>query len=256
MINIVAQSGKGETTLGLYAGIADPSMAEIAALAGVDFIRLDCEHTLVDPSAVARFVIAADAADIPVHIRVSSSNDITRMLDCGARGIVVPGVRNKEEAQRAVSLVKYAPLGERGMASIARSLKFGETPFADYLKTANNETCLAIQIESREGLENLDEILSVEGVDMISTGKLDLSQALGVPGQAAHPDVLAAEEMVIAKTLEHGKIPTMLTPNPERAAAMRARGVCCLTLFYDTKFILQSFKAQVARYREILAGQA
>lgn len=249
MRNILRQSRAGERMLGIYVSIPDPAIVELAAYAGFDYIRIDCEHSMMNIQTVASMVRAADASGLAVQVRVASTDDITRLLDFGVQGIVVPDIRNREDALRAVELVKYAPAGARGMASVARSLGYGERPIKEYIKMANEEICLIVQIESAQGLENLDEILSIPGIDMVSSGKLDLSQALGVSGETQHPSVIEAENRIVTTALRYGKMPTLLANSPQRAAEMIKMGICCLTIGYDTKLILTALKKQIEHYR-------
>ena len=113
---------------------------------------------------------------------------------------------------------------------------------SEYSKTANDEVSVIVQIEDREGLKNIDEILSLPGVDMVATGRNDLSQALGIPGLNTHPDVLAAEEMVIDKALAHDKIPTLLVKSLPRIQQLRNKGVHCFTIARDDGTLYSSLQ--------------
>lgn len=247
--NILQKARAHEMTLGMYVSIADPVIVELAAGAGFDFVRIDCEHAMIDMQTVAHMIRAADAAALASQVRVASITDIPRLLDIGVQGIVVPGVKTREDALRAVELVKYAPLGERGMASVVRALNYGGTPLKEYATAANDTVNLTIQIESCEGLNNLEDILSVEGIDFVSSGKQDLSQALGVLGDARNPLVLEAEDQIIKAALAHGKIPTLLVNDAKRAEEMIKKGMSCLTVCYDVKVISAALRAQVEKFR-------
>ena len=238
-----------QNSFGLYIAMTDPAIVEMAAYAGFDFVRVDCEHMLFDKSTVAEMIRTANNIGLPVFVRVSSLEDITGLLDFGASGIIVPGIKNKEEAQQVVNLAKYAPLGERGMSTCARCLKYGDIAGKDYRAGANDLISIVLQLESKEALENIDEILSVEGIDMIATGKNDLSQAFGVIGQASHPMVIEAENNVVKKTLEYGKIPALMATTPDRVAELIKKGVYCITIGYDTKLIFKALKEYIGKFK-------
>lgn len=247
--NILQRVRAHELTLGMYVSIADPIVIELAASAGYDFVRIDCEHAMLDMQTVAHMVRAADAAGLATQVRVASVTDIPRLLDIGVQGIVVPSVKTKKDALRAVGLVKYAPLGERGMASVVRALDYGTASLKSYAAEANNTVSLTVQIESREGLSNIEDILSVQGVDFVSSGKQDLSQALGVMGDAKNPMVLEAEDRIIQTAIAYGKFPTLLVNDTKRAEELVRNGVNCLTVCYDVKVISAALRAQVEKFR-------
>ena len=141
---------------------------------------------------------------------------------------------------------KYAPYGQRGMTGSSRALNFGEFELNDYASWANDDVSLIVQIEDKAGLEHIDEILSVPGIDMVATGKNDLAQALGVPGQNNHPDVIAAEDMVIRKALEHGKYPTLMVKSTKRIAELYEKGVRCFSLGRDESLLFGAMKDNLA----------
>jgi 4-hydroxy-2-oxoheptanedioate aldolase len=169
-------------------------IVEIVGLLGSDFVFLDGEHGALGLPEIASLVRAAECVGITPIARVprNAPDVILRYLDIGVQGIIVPNVNSREEAERAVKAVKYYPLGERGCGyghSMDYSLK---QPFAEHVKEANRETMVITQCEAKEGLDNLEEIVKVPGIDIIFIGPGDLSQSLGVPGQLDHPSVQEA----------------------------------------------------------------
>lgn len=240
--NIPERARQGLDSYGLNLSIHDCSVLEMAARAGYDFVRIDCEHMLFDYACLTEMIRTAKLLGLPLQLRVTDLRQASALLDMGADALMIPHVRSAEIARQAVSMMKYAPLGERGMTGAARILNFGETKLGDYAEAANDRVALIVQIEDREGLENIDEILSVPGVDMVATGKNDLSQALGVPGENSHPDVLAAEDMVISKALQYGKIPTLLVKNKKRLQELREKGVRCFSIARDDAILFAAMK--------------
>ena len=250
--NMLTKVKNGECSLGVFLGETDITVAEIAALAGFDYMRLDSEHALVDPSKLAATIRIANAYDIPTLVRVSCFEEMTKLLDYGATGFLVPDVDSKEAAQAAVNCCKYAPVGMRGLSRSNRCCQYGNIPTNDYLEFARDNITLAVQIESKEAVERLDEILSVEGVDIVAVGRLDLSQSYGVIGQSNHPDVVAAENLVIQKALEYGKYPLITASSPKQFEELREKGVKLMTIAFDTQFILKAFKDHIQKFKELM----
>lgn len=241
---------EGQYSYGLVLSLKDSAIIEMAAYAGYDFVRIDCEHDLFDHSTIANMISIANLLNTSIIVRISSLNDIPRLLDFGASGVVVPSINNKEEAINAVNFVKYAPLGSRGMFGNARYLKYGKENLKENLRKANDEISLTIQIETKEGLDNIDEILSVEGIDMVATGKGDLSQALGYAGEPNHSRVLAAEDFIIKKTLKYGKIPNILASTPERVDMLKKQGVRCFSVGRDTVITIMALKNHLSLFKK------
>jgi len=240
----------GEVSLGIFLGETGETVAEIAAVAGFDYIRIDSEHALTDPGALAAKIRVANAYNIPTLIRVSSLAEMTKLIDYGATGFLVPDVETAEQAQAAVDVCKYAPVGKRGVSRSNRCCRYGHIPMSEYVKYTEEHITLAVQIESKKGVANLDEILSVPGVDIVATGRMDLSQDYGVLGQGSHPDVMAAEDIVIRKALEYGKYPLMTAGSRKQYEELVAKGVRLITVAFDTQFILKSFKEHLAKFRD------
>ena len=239
--NLLTLPLQKKSALGVYIGDTGEVIAEMAAYAGFDYMRFDMEHTLLDPSRLQNLIRIADAASIPCLVRVGNLDDITRVLDFGASGVLVPGISTAAQAREAVRLAKYAPLGERGMTNIGRHVQYGKRRLVDFVKQANDEVALCLQIESREGVAKLDEILSVPGIDIVTTGRQDMSQSYGVPGQSAHPDVQAAEDAVIQKAVKKGLQVMITAGTAEEAAALSKKGVYLQTICFDAQFITQQF---------------
>jgi len=233
---------KEENVLGLCLHLADPSIVEIAYHAGFDFIRIELEHMLFDYSLITSIIRTADNYGMPIFLKIRNLVDITALLDTGASGIVIPHVSGVEKISKAVKLTKFSPIGERSLFSHSRYLGYGEKSIIDYMKNANNIISLVAQIEDTNGLNNLDEILSVNGVDMVTTGRYDLSQSLGFAGQPEHKEVLYVEEKVIKTALKYGKYPIISANTTERIFKLRSLGVKCIWVGPDTKFLLSSFK--------------
>ena len=216
---IKEQMRRGEPSIGSWMSMAHPSIAEILALAGYDWIVIETEHTAIDVSEVLRLIIAIEQRGSVPLVRLAWNDPIQAkaVLDSGAAGVLVPMVNTKADAEQAVSMTKYPPLGSRGVG-LARAQGYGNN-FDAYVTNANADTLLLVQIEHREAVENIEQILSVTGIDGVFIGPYDLSLSLGIPGRLNHPDILAAKQKVLTATLAHGLIAGMHFVQPQTAAS-------------------------------------
>jgi 4-hydroxy-2-oxoheptanedioate aldolase len=197
----------GQAVAGVFCNIPSPASVEMLGLMGYDFVIIDAEHGPMDVEACEHMVRAADASGIVplVRVAVNLPQNILRYLDAGALGVQIPMVNTREEAERVVASTKYPPQGRRGLAA-TRAAGYGAgIGLSEYVTVANEETLVIVQAETREALANLEEIASVDMVDMVFLGPTDLSAALGYPGQATHPEVLAAIEEAGKTILRAGK---------------------------------------------------
>lgn len=195
----------GEQQIGLWSNLASHCSVELLAGAGFDWLLLDMEHAPNELPMVHCQLQAAMGSNTHPVVRPPWNDMVTikRLLDIGAQTLLIPYVESAEEARNAVAYTRYPPDGVRGYASAARASGFGR--IADYPKQCANELCLLVQIESRLGLDNLEEIAAVEGVDGVFVGPGDLSAALGHAGEIKHPDVQAAIENAIVRIVAAGK---------------------------------------------------
>ena len=239
----------GKPAFGMYVGDCGAAVCEMALLAGFDFLRIDNEHAMNSPSELRMLIRMADAFAVPSIVRVTSAEEATKVLDYGADAVLIPDVETGEQAAEAVKCSKYAPLGSRGMTSFARCQNYGLTPLTQYHGEANRRICTAIQIESVYALDHLDEILSVEGLDIVATGPLDLSQSMGTPAQTGTKEMQEAEELVIRKTLERGLYPLITASSLQKSARLSEQGVVLQTICYDSAFISAKLRDLVGSYR-------
>ncbi len=240
----------GKTVFGLLNSIPSPLVVEMIGYAGFDFVVLDMEHVCLNPETLENMVRAAECAGITPLVRVpnAASDVILRVLDCGAQGVVVPHVRSAAEAAQAVAASRYAPLGTRGISG-GRTTGFGTTDLTTYLARANSEIMVVAMIEDRAGVDALDAILAVPGIDMVLEGAIDLSQSYGVPGQAQHPIVQDAIESIATACAARG-IPFCAIPRVAgQTTAWQARGVQAYLLGDDRGVSFRALKAHLAAFR-------
>lgn len=208
---------QGLPTLGSWLSMAHPSIAEILAMAGYDWVVIETEHTAIDVSEVFRLIIAIEQRGAVPLVRLAWNDPIQAkaVLDSGAAGIIVPMVNTKAEAELAVKMTKYPPLGIRGVG-LARAQGYGVN-FDSYVKNANEDSLLIVQIEHKDAVANIEEILSVPGIDGTFIGPYDLSMSLGIPGQINHPDVVTAKRKVREATIAHGLFAGIHFVHPDTA---------------------------------------
>ena len=190
---------EGVAVFGVGARLPEPGIVEILGYAGLDYVRIDGEHGSIGWGAMERMILAAYAAGITPIVRIYENNEamIMRALDLGAMGILVPHCRDAHDARQIVNGALYPPQGKRGVGP-GRSIKFGAVSTEDYYAGINDEIIVAAMIEDAEAIENIDEIVEIEGIDVLSIGKSDLAASLGVTGQTSHPRVIEASERVLA----------------------------------------------------------
>lgn len=193
--------------IGPFLFFSDPSAAELAGLAGFDFVVIDMEHTAHTLADVQHLVVAAENADVTPIVRVPEADEklILRVLEMGAQGIMVPMLETAEEAARAANAVRYPPKGTRGTFSHSRPARYGlaAKSLARFFADADQEVLLVGLIETERGVENIESILDA-GIEVAIVGRGDLSSFMGLPGEAGHPLVMAAAEAVLGAVAGRG----------------------------------------------------
>jgi len=192
-----------QLTLGSWIMMGNPMSVEVMALAGFEWLVIDIEHTSIDLQTTENLIRTIQATGIKALVRVSKNEEviIKRVLDMGADGIVVPMVCSKEDAEQAINYAKYPPVGKRGVG-LYRASKYG-TKFEEYKKWVNEELVIIAQIEHIDAVNNIDEILQVEGIDGTIIGPYDLSGSIGYPGELEREDVQDAVKKVLNKCKEY-----------------------------------------------------
>lgn len=242
---------EGGSAIGTFVKLTDPAVPELLALAGFDFFVLDTEHVAIDREQLTNIVRAADAAGITpiVRVRENQQVEILQNLDLGYAGVQVPNVDTEEEAMALVSYVKYTPNGVRGLSPSVRACGYGTCGVQEYIDTANANTMVVSHCETKTCVEHLDEILKIDGIDVIFIGPMDLSQSYGVPGQTGNPEVQEAIATIKKKTLAAGKAVGTVAATPEAARKLIAEGVQYILLASDQGMIVKWGKNAVNEIR-------
>lgn len=229
----------GERAIGTWTYIGHPDVAEMLGRAGYDWLLFDLEHgTLTIDTLQVLLQASAGGTAVPL-VRVPLGDPILvgKALDAGARGIVFPMVSTRQDAERAVRACKYPPQGLRGMAP-RRCSAYGDS-FHEYVATANDETLVVVMIETPQAVDNLDEILSVPGVDAALVGAGDLSLLMGHVADRDHPEFQSALHAVLDACRRHGVAPGMAyTSTPAKASQFLDMGFRLVGLGQDDDFLL------------------
>lgn len=230
--------------IGIFSKTSDSNFVEATGLAGLDFIILDQEHGIISNEKLLDHVRAAKVSNLNSFVRVPylSANHIGKALDSGAEGVMVPNISNEDEAKKAIQFAKFYPHGTRGVCRFVKAAKFGTQDKSEYFTSENNKT-LILQVEGLEGIQNLDSILAVEGVDYIFIGPYDLSQALGLPGEVYHPHVLEEIEKIIITSKNKNKKIGIFTDTQEGLSKYKALGVDMIAYSVDINIYLNALKS-------------
>ena len=187
--------------IGMFMKTLDPAFVEIAGYSGMDFVILDMEHGHVNLTDMQNNVRAAQVSGSVPIIRVGKlcPQAISQALDIGAMGVQIPQIQDAEEARQAVKYAKFYPDGERGICRFVRAAGYSSIEKGEYFKSANKDSLIILQLEGTESINNLDEILKIEGIDIIFIGPYDLSQSLGIPGEITNPKVMGAMKKIVER---------------------------------------------------------
>ena len=237
----------GDVLIGSWLQIGHPAVLEYMAMLDFDWLTVDMEHSDITIDCFTNMLRGADNENKPVFARVkkNSALDIRQVLDAGALGVIVPLVNTVEDAKKAVSAAKYAPIGERGFA-YCRANRYGQS-FDEYAKYANDQTVVIIMIESKEAVEKIDDLISVDGVDGVIIGPYDLSGSYGVPGQTQSPCIKKAMDRVVNSCKVHNKAAGIheVIPDEENISSIIQKGFSFIAVGMDNVFLGQSAKAGI-----------
>ncbi len=228
----------GKVCIGVTLTLNNPQIAELYSHLGFDWLWIETEHTSTSLNDVLHMLQTTNGSECSTIVRVpwNDKNMIKRALDTGPDGIIIPLITTKEEAEAAVKAMKYPPWGERG-AGLSRAQAYGMKA-AEYMSSANDEVMTILMIEHIEAVINIDSILSVQGVDSVMIGALDLSGTMGMLGQTDHPDVEEAIQTVLAAS-KKADIPCgIITITADQANKRIEEGFLNIILGLDVIYLL------------------
>jgi 2-keto-3-deoxy-L-rhamnonate aldolase RhmA len=237
---------------------ATPGIGYLARNAGADFLVLDMEHSGFSFERAKLAVLSGRAAGLFVVVRVPShdAKDLSRACDIGADGVMAPLVHSVAQARAIVAAVKYPPQGARGVGMVQMHDRYRPGPLADKVRAANEGNAVFLQIESKEGVADVDAIAAVPGVDCLWVGHMDLSCSLGTPGRFDTPEFTAAIARVIAATKRAGIRAGRLAPTADEAAQLAAAGFDCFAIGTDTQLFQSALARGIGDLRAKLGGAA
>ncbi|MBG9983056.1 hypothetical protein HZY86_08175 [Aerococcaceae bacterium DSM 111020] len=230
----------GEQVLGIFHGVGNASLVEIIGYTGFDYVLLDTEHGPYDVVAAQEYIRAALLAGVTPLVRVKDNqrNSLLKMLDVGARGIIIPNVKTVEEVKDIIANSKYAPIGKRGFgANNGNKFLTGDytqMSLSELFDIHNRETLVIPQCETKECLDNIEEIVSLEGIDGIFVGPYDLSVALGCPGETNDPLLIEAMEKVLHVCQKYHKFAFIYAQTIEEARKRFDMGYASVTYSMDS----------------------
>lgn len=236
-----------ETVFGVFCELPAPEAAEIAGIAGWDFVVIDCEHAPFTAARLPDMVRAAEAAGIAAIVRVPLNEEsaIQHALDSGAAGVQIPQIGSLDAARRAVEASRFHPRGRRGFNPFVRAARFSSTPVGEFLA---RDPLLVLQIESAGGIAAADAILELPGIDVLFIGPYDLSQSLGIPGDTSNPLVFEAGEALAKKAGARGVAVGVFSNREDEARRWLTAGVRYLCYSVDTVFLLKALEDAKRRF--------
>ena len=230
-------------------------IGKIMATSGYDWLFIDMEHNSMDIDIASQISVAAQDAGITPIVRVPdfAHHHATRVLDCGAMGVVFPHVENADIAKKLVSYCLYPPKGHRSMTGVLPQLDFKQQPIADVASTINKNMLIVIMLESPEAIDNVDSIAAIDGVDVLLIGTNDLCMEMGIPGDYSNPKVKDAYNKVIGACKKYGKTPGMGgVYNEELMSEYIKMGMKFILSGSDLSFMMQSASQRSNKLRSFL----
>lgn len=243
---------QGKLQLGMWLGLANSYTAELLACTGYDFLLIDGEHAPNDVRSVLPQLQAIAPYNSAPVVRPNYNDPVLlkMYLDIGAQSFLIPMIQNKEQAIAALRATRYPPEGIRGVGSaLARASRWNNVE--GYLHKANEEICVLVQVETKEAVDNLDEILSVEGVDGVFIGPADLSADMGYMGNPNHEQVVKTIEECVKKIKNAGKAPGILMANEQMAKHYIELGALFVAVGVDTTLLSTAAKSLLSKYKDI-----
>ena len=241
--------------IGMWVGLAVGYCAEIAANAGFDWLLIDGEHAPNDLRTILHQLqsIAAYPSQAVVRPVTGDVGLIKQLLDIGAQTLLIPMIETAEQAELMVKATRYPPEGIRGVGSaLARASRWNS--LSNYLNEADEQICVLVQIESKKGLENIDAILAVEGVDGVFIGPADLSAALGHRGNPGHPEVQEIIVSSIKKIRQAGKAAGILSADEKLAKHYLSLGTEFVAVGVDSSLLMKSMSQLLGKFKDGVAS--
>ena len=243
---------QGEQSVGTFVfEFNTTGIARIVAEAGADFVIFDIEHTGFGIDTIRMLLASCGAADVVPFVRVPGPQYhlLAGVMEMGAMGVMVPWVESDDTAREIVAAVKYPPQGRRGTAFGVAHDNYTAGNIVEKMRTCNDEGLVIVQIETATGVEHVDEIAAVEGVDVLWVGQTDLSTSLGIPGEFDHPKFRDALKRVVDSATRHGKAAGYMALSVDEGKDLQQLGFRCISYFGDSYIYAQGLRAGIKALR-------
>lgn len=243
---------RGEPVFGTFFKFGSANLVELFGLAGFDFMIIDAEHSTFGHAGIEDMIRTCELAGMSSIIRTQDASEasILHALDSGASGVQVPSLRDPAQVREVISRSKYHPIGTRGWAPGCRAADYAAFDTEEYVARANRDTIVAVHVENQQMVEQIEALCAVDHLDVLFIGTGDLSQSLGHPGKANHPDVQAAVDKVIAAGVRHGKHLGAVASNQDQLREYIRRGVKYIAWQSDLVMYKNALKAAAAQFKE------
>lgn len=243
----------GNAVIGTWANVPSVIVADIIASTGLDFIIIDSEHGPISFETAQEMVIACESRNVSPVMRVGGiiEADILRALDIGIHCLQVPNVTGNAEVKRLIGLAKYPPAGRRGFSPFTRAGNYSLEHARELTSLANKNVLLAVHVEGKEAMDNIEEITAIKGIDIIFIGIFDISKSLGIPGDVGNPKVVNVLKMLTKRVNDAGKYPGTIVNSIEQMNKFLDSGLKYIAYSVDCEVISSSYKKVVSDFRKI-----
>lgn len=238
--------------VGTWNIIDSPMLVDVIASSGIDFIVIDAEHGAISYETAQTMISVCESYNVTPIMRVGEINEslILRSLDIGSHGVQLPNISTAKDAKEFVQFAKYPPVGIRGFSPYTKAGLYDVSNGKDLPKIANENTLLIANVEGSDGMKNLEEIVSVEGIDIIFIGLFDMSKSLGIAGDVENPLVIEKLDEAIEVIHRHGKKVGSIASNLNMLDLLKSKKVDYLTYSVDTGMIKESYQNMINNFRD------
>lgn len=247
----------GEVVVGtMISACKGPGVSTMMATAGFDYVYIDMEHSAFSIETLEEMMVALKATDTMAFVRTPGLGrlELQRPLDAGADGLLVPQISTREEVEQIVNYMKYFPEGERGMALRRPHSSFAKVKTTEYTKHANEESMVIVQLESKTAMRDIEQLVSVPGVDAAFIGPADLAQSYGKPGQNKDPEIQADLDNFIKVCNKYGVAPGIHCYDIKEAENWIDRGMRLICFSNDISMIVDTGSAYTAELKGYIKG--
>ena len=233
---------------------AEPDIVELMGCLNVDVVWICNEHLGINPEKLKNVIRASRSSDTDVMVRRVFGNydDLIQPLEMGASGLMIPHCKSVEMVKEIVRQTRFYPIGNRGVDGISADSAFGTIPLDEYMKVANDETFLMIQIEDREAINSIEEMAEIEGVDIVFIGPADLSQSLGIPGDFKNEKIISVIDRTISACEKNNKWCGTSGMDPEYTKELLDKGVKFITGTSDYGMIKNGITNQLEQWKQLV----